>query len=440
MGFIVDFGTDGTHRQMERVIRDFAEKIRPGDVAMFYFSGHGAQVNGVNYLMPIDVNAEEETEIKYKAVPAELVLDKLDRAQSRVNLMVLDACRSNPFKRFKSLAQGLAQMDAPTGTLIAYATAPGKVALAGLNGENSPFTKHLLRRMRTPGLEVGFMLRHVREDLIQETGEKQIPWESSSIIGKFYFVPDDRAPSPRRNEAQVNTESRIVPPGIEQRFIRAKEASNQGNFELAIMFFTHIIDDKSLPRDFRNEALIGRSDAYLGRRLAADVENALKDRQEAGYPTLDLRLLSEKGFLYKGKDFRGTVRRGESVTVSRFLRGWFFVESVAGDTRYKGYAIKRDDLIHAYKGATVSYRDYENEKRRKETLETMTQRKPRITPNDEKDDKSKARMLDEGSEIGTAFGPGMWQDNVIDRTEDNDDTSHRSRLPSQQPDFHWGNL
>lgn len=188
LGFTVQQYTDATQEDMETAIRAFGRDVKPGDVAMFYYSGHGVQIRGLNYLVPIGMDAHSEDEIKYKAVPAEMVLDKLEQSQSTVNLIVLDACRSNPFKRFKSLNQGLAQMNAPTGTLIAYATAPGTVALGAEEGENSPYTKHLLKNMKKPDFEVGRLFRVVRAAVLEETHRQQVPWESVSLVGDFYFV------------------------------------------------------------------------------------------------------------------------------------------------------------------------------------------------------------------------------------------------------------
>ena len=187
LGFAVTSKTNATYREMEDAIRAFGAEVQPNDVALFYFSGHGAQVGGVNYLIPVGMDAQSEEEIKYKAAPADLVLDKLKRAKSSVNIVILDACRNNPFQQFKGLQQGLAPMTAVKGSLIAYATAPGTVALDG-SGRNSPYTKHLLRNIKTPGLEVGRALRQVRAAVLAETKQKQVPWEAVSLVGDFYFA------------------------------------------------------------------------------------------------------------------------------------------------------------------------------------------------------------------------------------------------------------
>jgi len=186
-GFEVILRTDANYKDMEKSIREFGEKLRQGGIGFFYFSGHGMQVKGVNYLVPVDEDIQEEDEIKFKAVDANFVLSKMDSAGNQMNVMILDACRDNPFRRsFRSSARGLAQMDPPRGSLIVYATSPGKTAADG-EGRNGIFTKHLLKVIRETNLEVGQLLREVRRGVMNETDSNQIPWESSSLTGNFYF-------------------------------------------------------------------------------------------------------------------------------------------------------------------------------------------------------------------------------------------------------------
>lgn len=188
LGFSVMKGVNVSHQAMEQAIRNFTDRIRPHDIALFYFSGHGVQVDGINYLLPVDMNAISEDEIKYKAVNANMVLDKLERAQSQFNIIILDACRNNPFKRFRSPLGGLASMSAPTGTLLAYATGPDSVAYDG-DGRNSPYTRYLLEAITVPGLKIEETFKLVRQYVMAETNGAQVPWESSSLIGDFYFTP-----------------------------------------------------------------------------------------------------------------------------------------------------------------------------------------------------------------------------------------------------------
>jgi hypothetical protein len=145
------------------------------------------QVSSRNFLIPVRANIGGEDEVPYKALDAGMVLSKLESAGSGTNILILDACRNNPFARsFRSGSRGLAQMDAPKGTLIVYATAPGDVAFDG-DGENGLFTENLLKHIGTPNLDVELMFRQVRIDVLAKTQGKQTPWTSSSLQGNFSF-------------------------------------------------------------------------------------------------------------------------------------------------------------------------------------------------------------------------------------------------------------
>lgn len=187
LGFEVIHKENVGQRAMEKAVRDFGKRLRKGGVGLFYFAGHGIQVNGINYLIPIGAQIYEETDIKYEAVDARRILDAMHTAGNNLNIVILDACRDNPFARsFRTGARGLARMDAPTGTLVAYSTAPGMVAADG-EGRNATYTKYLLKYMTTANLTIEQVLKKVRVEVISETGNKQVPWETSSLTGDFYF-------------------------------------------------------------------------------------------------------------------------------------------------------------------------------------------------------------------------------------------------------------
>lgn len=187
LGFEVTLRENASQRDMAAAVRQFGSSISPGTAALFYFAGHGMQVKGRNYLVPTDADIQLEDEVPYAAIDVNLVLDKMEVGKSAINLVILDACRNNPFaRRFRSSGTGLAQMDAPVGTLIAFATAPGSVAQDGA-GENGIYTKHLLESIAMPGLPVEQMFKRVRVGVARETNEAQIPWESSSMKGDFVF-------------------------------------------------------------------------------------------------------------------------------------------------------------------------------------------------------------------------------------------------------------
>lgn len=202
-GFDVLLRENTTRTQLETAIADFGEKLNEGATGLFFYAGHGMQVNGRNYLIPVDAKVTTEQRIKFETVDVEAVLDQMQAARSKVNMMILDACRNNPFeRRFRSGGGGLAQINAPEGTLIAYATAPGKVAADG-DGANGLYTQELLHALRAPGLKVEDVFKQVRINVSRASQGAQTPWEASSLIGDFYFSPDLRplAPAPPNADA-----------------------------------------------------------------------------------------------------------------------------------------------------------------------------------------------------------------------------------------------
>lgn len=191
LGFKVTELENADQEQMETAVRDFGEALNADTVGLFYFSGHGVQHNGQNYLIPINVMSQVNTadQLRYKTVDASYILDTMKQSGSGLNLFFLDACRNTPFKSFaRSANVGLARISGAEGTLIAYATAPGTVAYDG-HGQNSPYTKNLLYWMRQPDIPIELALKKVRAGVKKETANKQSPWYEVSIDGDFYFNP-----------------------------------------------------------------------------------------------------------------------------------------------------------------------------------------------------------------------------------------------------------
>jgi formylglycine-generating enzyme required for sulfatase activity/uncharacterized caspase-like protein len=187
-GFDVIEREDLTSRGMREALRSFAEKLTPGGIGLFFYAGHGIQARGANYLIPIDAALAAEDDLRYETIDVQDVLNRLDDARVRLSIVILDACRDNPFLRsFRSAARGLAQIDAPRGTVIAYATAPGKEAADG-NGTNGVYTAELLKVMSVPGLKLEEVFERVTDAVERETANGQTPWISSSFRGDFYFI------------------------------------------------------------------------------------------------------------------------------------------------------------------------------------------------------------------------------------------------------------
>jgi tetratricopeptide (TPR) repeat protein len=193
-GFDVVCKTDLNQNEMKQAIRAFGERIRPGGIGLFYYAGHAVQVDGRNYLIPVGVEITHEHEVEYEAVDVGFLLSQMREAHNQLNIVILDACRNNPFiRKFRSTNGGLASINAPSGTLIAYATSPGSVASDG-DGRNGLYTQELLRAMRQPALKIEDVFKRVRSGVQDLTGGTQIPWESSSLVGDFYFLPASEGP------------------------------------------------------------------------------------------------------------------------------------------------------------------------------------------------------------------------------------------------------
>ncbi|MBL4767763.1 MAG: caspase family protein [Rhodobacteraceae bacterium] len=191
LGFQVTMLIDATQIDMKRGISQFGRDLRKAGTdatGLFYYAGHGVQSYGTNYLLPVDVALSDAADLDLVAVEAQSVLRQMFSARNKTNIVILDACRNNPFSEILDFNDnGLAEMQAPTGTFLAYATAPGAVALDGLEG-NSPFTRAVAEQMKTPGLPIEQMFKHVRIEVLEKTGGQQTPWDASSLTSDFVFA------------------------------------------------------------------------------------------------------------------------------------------------------------------------------------------------------------------------------------------------------------
>jgi hypothetical protein len=176
--------------QIKQAIDMFGARLKQYSIGLFYYSGHGIQSKGANYLIPVDANIQSEQQIEYDCVQADRVLGLMEAAGSGINIVILDACRNNPFERSWSRAvdgSGLAFMNAPSGSLIAYSTSPGRTASDGA-GSNGLYTAALLENIKTPDITILQMFQNVRRTVSDKSNKLQIPWESTSLTNDFYFV------------------------------------------------------------------------------------------------------------------------------------------------------------------------------------------------------------------------------------------------------------
>jgi hypothetical protein len=188
-GFTVDKVLDCTYSEMDRALKRFKGALKDKDVGLFFFAGHGLQIDGENYLTAIDTDASGEVEAKHSSLPLNRVIDVMEKADTQTSIIILDACRDNPFERAwtrSTTPRGLAPVYAPRGSLIAYATSPGQVASDG-SGRNGAYTAALLQHISTPDCSIENMFKRVRNTLSAATAGKQISWEHTSLAGEFFF-------------------------------------------------------------------------------------------------------------------------------------------------------------------------------------------------------------------------------------------------------------
>ena len=205
LGFDVLLRTDAGLADMLEAMRQFSVRAADATVRLMFFAGHGLQSRGKNYLLPVDADIKGEDEVASRSADVGELIDRLGRVQHGINIVILDACRNNPFsggevvtadgRRLKYRGvptKGLAAIDAPAGTMVAFSTSPGGVALDNAKEEHSLYTKHFIEHVQTPGLPVELLFKQVRVSVARDTQRMQVPWESSSLTGEFCFKSDGK--------------------------------------------------------------------------------------------------------------------------------------------------------------------------------------------------------------------------------------------------------
>jgi len=190
LGFEVSLALDAPRAEMLAAARQYTDALaKTRSIGLFYFAGHGMQLAWRNYLLPVDAVVDRMDEVQARCLDVNTVIEGIARASNPMNLIVLDACRENPFGRdFRVEQKGLSQLDAPAGTFLAYATSPGNVASDGA-GANGLYTEHLLREMRVPEAKIEDVFKRVRLGVRRTSNGQQVPWESTSLEDDFWFIP-----------------------------------------------------------------------------------------------------------------------------------------------------------------------------------------------------------------------------------------------------------
>ena len=253
LGFAVDLVIDPDRNAMESSIRNLGRKAEGAEASVFFYAGHAIEVGGQNLLVPAPADIQSDRDLRYETIDLDSVLDAV-AGRSAVSLLFLDSCRDNPFSK-KLVAnsraisfRGLGAIDAATGTLIAFATAPGKTAEDG-DGQNSPFTSALLRNLERSGIEVRRMLGEVRREVRETTKGRQIPWENSALEGEFYFKPVAAKPAPQPKKA-VAAAAATDPADLQQTLRKAVQkvlpALNSAHLDVALKSYADGKDNKAI--------------------------------------------------------------------------------------------------------------------------------------------------------------------------------------------------
>ena len=319
LGFEVVEGYDLKMDEMTGIVREFAQKLDGSKAGVVYYAGHGIAVGDENYLIPVDATLKSEADLDFRAVNVQLILRQMQRDE-RVNILILDACRDNPFTtqlaaKSRSVARGLTAIEtqSASGILIAFATDPRSTALDGEKDGNSPFTSALLKHIETPEVSITTVMDRVRADVWESTGKKQKPWTNSSIIGEFKMNPTlklaavDPSMTIKAIDGVVQTPAAPAPMGLDraQMDIRMWETAERGNSPGDYKAYLDAFPTGQFAAFAKNRlarlepaavaALPAAGAAALGAGAAAAAVSALPSSRETGQAIADEAMKGEVG-------------------------------------------------------------------------------------------------------------------------------------------------
>jgi hypothetical protein len=284
VGFKVILGRDLDWRAFNETVRAFSNALRDGDDAVFYYAGHGLQVRGQNYLIPVDAKLDSERDLDFSAVRLDVILRQMEiDREGKTNIVILDACRDNPLARNLSRSMGtrssavgvgLAQVESGVGTFIAFSTQPGNVALDG-EGRNSPFTAALVKRVNTPGRTLSALMIDVRKDVLARTKGRQVPWDHSALTGDFYFARGEPAERGGGQMTTISPETLVRIAQLRERIHRLREEDR----DIQQAIFDHHRDRMS-ERDRKVLERMQRDFMRLTMRRSEKIRQRLRLEQE----------------------------------------------------------------------------------------------------------------------------------------------------------------
>jgi uncharacterized caspase-like protein len=321
LGFSVDLVLDADQKAMKRAVKSFGAKLREAGseaTGLFYYAGHGVQVEGTNFLLPVGAEIEAEADVEIESIAADDVMTQMQSAGNAVNLVFLDACRNNPLARTsRSATRGLARLDAPRGSFVGYSTAPGDVAADG-DGANSPYALALVQELKTPGISIEEAHRNVRAKVLAESGNKQTPWDSSSLTGPVVLAA----------KIEVAAAQPMAQPQVQQQASIDKES----------LFWESIKDSKD-PADF--EAYLAKYPDGTFAQLARNKMNAAQT-QQASQQAVQSPSASEPspGANQSTSPSAGTTGLAVPSDVAAYIES--YLESAGSSGRFLALAIARD--------------------------------------------------------------------------------------------------
>lgn len=364
LGFRVTKHTDLNRKQMTRAISEFNRQLTKESVACVFYAGHGLQVDGNNYLVPVDAEITGKWEVRHETIDQHRMIDMLDDSRSSAKLVILDCCLDNPFDRSWRSTRSLSDTrvvpinQAPSGTMILYATGDGQQALDGA-GDNSPFSRAVadaFSQRPEGGLLLTTAIAQVGTEMERLLGEDQKPFmriEPTLLTFKLFgttepisFTPTPRPPRKQAASPAPKPEQPLLPPpgapAIDDSLLGlARAHANAGKHDLAIEAYRAIINNPSQSEDVRRRARLGRGRVYKQRRRADDLALALIDYRAGGQPGIDLVFNTEASELRTGKTVTGTGRRGQIALISTSQqhqgKTLYYVKSVDRDPSVSGW-------------------------------------------------------------------------------------------------------
>jgi uncharacterized caspase-like protein len=345
-GFEVVEGTDLGREAMTARLREFAVKTQGSEIALFFYAGHGMSVNGKNYLIPVDADLKSEMDVMFTAIDVDVTLDQT-MSDAKVKLVLLDACRDNPFAakirslkstRSVTVGSGLAEMKSGEGTLIAFATSPGQVALDGEKGGNSPFTRALLNHIATPGVEIQQAMTRVRAQVNEETKKQQLPWGHTNLIGSVYLNASAAA-EPNRPEAAPVAAAPEAPAQVQTAAVTPSTTVRSAAPSEVEIEFWRSIKDTNKPEELNAYLLNYPNGQFrplaLARLAALDAQEKAGTRKSSSSKEIDPATLTADATL-QTEDKIGLDRRKRAAIQKRLTALGFDVKATGkfdDDTR-----------------------------------------------------------------------------------------------------------